>query len=75
MFICNRHNLRSSGVYVISIVLYRQTSLNMASTVEGFRYKDKVTIVTGGAQGIGRACVEVFGKVLVIYKVLLSRFC
>ena len=31
---------------------------------EGVRYRDKVTIVTGGAQGIGRACVEVFGKLL-----------
>ena len=29
---------------------------------EGVRYRDKVTIVTGGANGIGRACVELFGK-------------
>ncbi|WAR03669.1 DHB14-like protein [Mya arenaria] len=27
---------------------------------EGLRYKDKVTIVTGGSKGIGRGCVEVF---------------
>ena len=26
------------------------------------RYKDKVTIVTGGSSGIGRGCVEVFGE-------------
>ena len=29
---------------------------------EQLRYKDKVTIVTGGSKGIGRGCVEVFGK-------------
>ena len=33
-----------------------------AATDEGVRYRDKVTIVTGGANGIGRACVEMFGK-------------
>lgn len=27
---------------------------------EALRYKDKVTIVTGGSKGIGRGCVEVF---------------
>ena len=31
---------------------------------EALRYKDKVTIVTGGSKGIGRGCVEVFGKLL-----------
>ena len=36
----------------------------MATSDEGVRYRDKVTIVTGGAQGIGRACVETFGKLL-----------
>ena len=30
---------------------------------EALRYKDKVTIVTGGSKGIGRGCVEVFGKI------------
>ena len=29
---------------------------------ESLRYKDKVTIVTGGSKGIGRGCVEVFGE-------------
>ncbi|XP_069132205.1 17-beta-hydroxysteroid dehydrogenase 14-like isoform X2 [Argopecten irradians] len=29
---------------------------------EAQRYKDKVTIVTGGSKGIGRGCVEVFVK-------------
>ncbi|XP_060072395.1 17-beta-hydroxysteroid dehydrogenase 14-like [Ylistrum balloti] len=33
----------------------------MAESVEQ-RYKDKVTIVTGGSKGIGRGCVEVFVK-------------
>ena len=33
----------------------------MATTDEGVRYRNKVTIVTGGARGIGRACVELFG--------------
>ncbi len=27
------------------------------------RYKDKVTIVTGGSKGIGEGCVRVFGKI------------
>ena len=29
---------------------------------EGLRYKDKVTIVTGGSSGIGKGCATVFGK-------------
>ena len=32
------------------------------SSDEGVRLRDKVTIVTGGASGIGRSCVELFGK-------------
>ena len=32
----------------------------------GLRYKDKVTIVTGGSRGIGLGIVEVFGKQLYI---------
>jgi NAD(P)-dependent dehydrogenase (short-subunit alcohol dehydrogenase family) len=30
----------------------------------GDRFKDKVAIVTGGCCGIGRGCVDVFGKYL-----------
>ena len=30
--------------------------------VRGLRYKDKVTIITGGSKGIGEGCVRVFGK-------------
>jgi NAD(P)-dependent dehydrogenase (short-subunit alcohol dehydrogenase family) len=26
------------------------------------RYKDKVTIITGGSKGIGEGCVRVFGE-------------
>ena len=26
------------------------------------RFKDKVAIVTGGVQGVGRGCVDVLGK-------------
>lgn len=33
-----------------------------AAVDEGVRYKDKVTIVTGGSRGIGQACVELFAK-------------
>lgn len=34
----------------------------MASGDDGVRYRGKVTIVTGGSQGIGRGCVELFAK-------------
>jgi len=29
---------------------------------DGQRYKDKVTIITGGSSGIGKGCLKVFGK-------------
>lgn len=35
------------------------------SKMTGGRFKDKVVIVTGGSKGIGRGCVDVFGKALV----------
>jgi hypothetical protein len=37
---------------------------SMANTANqpALRFKDKVAIVTGGVQGIGRGCVDVFGK-------------
>ena len=38
----------------------------------GIRYRDKVTIVTGGSRGIGQACVELFGRC--IYETL-TYFC
>ena len=44
---------------------------------EALRYKDKVTIVTGGSKGIGRGCVEVFGKALslcpLLFKLVLTK--
>ena len=46
----------------------------MATSDEGVRYRDKVTIVTGGAQGIGRACVEAFGKLLFLGFQLFLKF-
>ena len=36
---------------------------------ESLRYKDKVTIVTGGSKGIGRGCVEVFGMYTLYYSI------
>ena len=38
----------------------------MASGNDGVRLRGKVTIVTGGSRGIGRACVEIFGKSLAV---------
>ena len=35
------------------------------------RYKDKVTIVTGGSKGIGEGCVRVFGKCMSNYIISL----
>ncbi|KAJ8299525.1 hypothetical protein KUTeg_023585 [Tegillarca granosa] len=34
----------------------------MCSPTQCYRYKDKITIITGGSSGIGRGCVEVFVK-------------
>jgi len=33
---------------------------------DGLRFRDKVVMVTGGCQGIGRACVDEFGKSLLL---------
>ena len=46
-----------------------------AASDEGVRYRDKVTIVTGGSNGIGRACVELFGKISQRVKIpMMARF-
>lgn len=34
---------------------------------EGLRYKDKVIIITGGSSGIGKGCLQVFGKLHFLY--------
>ena len=42
---------------------------------EGVRYKDKVTIVTGGSQGLGQGCVEVFGSLFYSVAIMLTLAC
>jgi hypothetical protein len=44
--------------FVKSVIM----STNRPIPQEYLRYKDKVTIVTGGSKGIGEGCVRVFGK-------------
>ena len=39
----------------------------MSTPESGLRYKDKVTIVTGGCLGIGLGCVELFGNPFSFY--------
>ena len=36
----------------------------MTDRTSGLRFQDKVAIVTGGCQGIGKGCVDVLGKYL-----------
>lgn len=39
----------------------------MASTADSQRYRGRVTIITGGASGIGLGILRVFGKGLTVY--------
>ena len=59
--------MRIQGIYCTcrsNVLADFSDTIIMATTDEGVRYRNKVTIVTGGARGIGRACVELFGKFL-----------
>ena len=49
-------------VDILGSIRWRLENMSSSSDVAGVRYKDKVTIVTGGSRGIGQACVEVFGE-------------
>ena len=40
----------------------------------GVRYKDKVTMVTGGSRGLGRAIVETFGEWLSSIIIIIRNF-
>ena len=42
--------------------LFVHVNKNTSEMATGLRYQDKVAIVTGGCKGIGRGCVDVFGK-------------
>lgn len=41
----------------------------------GVRYRDKVTVVTGGSTGIGKGCVQVFGTWTSIRQVYVGQAC
>ena len=46
----------------------------MDTSKDGYRFYDKVVLVTGGADGIGRGCVDVFGKLSSVKSYQISRF-
>ena len=43
----------------------------MSADTKGLRFHDKVAIVTGGCQGIGKGCVDVLGTVVCFKKIIV----
>ena len=52
--------------------LKNQSQLSDVSVVMAavLQLKDKVAIVTGGSSGIGKACTDVFGKILLYHETI-----